>query len=160
MNKDDLLKLLDLGGRDVAPDAAADLTVTAAESGEPPSVASPTALAVDEWGLRRGRDLLVESDRLRRSTRDEFAAADFFNAAFTPDPQLMPDCSDRRRREFLVQTLDTPDYRGLHAATMLDDTSSSIAAAAFAEQFANLQKEDDKAKDDEIGRASCRERVY
>ena len=151
MNQADLLKLLDLGGANVAPAGKVDLTFTSAETTALSPSASPTALAVDEWGLRRGRDLLDESERLRRSTRDEFAAADFFTAAFTPDPQLMSDCTDRRRHEFIAQMLDTPEYRSLHTATMLDDTASSIAATAFAEQFSNLQKEDDKPKDD-LGR--------
>ena len=146
MNKDELLPLLDRGGTEAAP-AATALAVTAVAPAEPAAGASPTALSVDEWGLRRGRDLLGESERLRRATEDEFAAADFFTAAFVPDPQLLPTCADPQRREFLGQMLDTPDYHALHAATMLDDTASAIAATAFAEQFADLKKGADAPTD-------------
>ncbi|HJZ58636.1 MAG TPA: hypothetical protein VKE74_27085 [Gemmataceae bacterium] len=144
MNSDDLLKMLDLGGKESAPpDAVTDPAVipTPAEpAGEP---ASPTALAVDEWGLRRGRDLLAESERLRQLDLGEHAAADFHAAAFDPDPRLLDSCADARRHEFLAQLLDTPEYRSLHAATRLDDTAAGIAAAHFAEQFAALKKDDE-----------------
>ena len=40
-------------------------------------------------GLRRGRDLVAEGDRLRKAGTDEFAAADFFAAGFDPDPRLL-----------------------------------------------------------------------
>ena len=107
---------------------------------------------VDEWGLRRGRDLVAESERLRTAGTDEFAAADFFAAAFDPDPQLLEGCVDSRRREYLAQLLDTPEYRSLHATTQLDDLSASIAAAHFAEQFTTLKKEDrEKSNTDGAG---------
>src|SRR5205823_199322 len=105
---------------------------------------SPTALEVDEWGLRRGRDLVAESERLKKSGTDEFAAADFFAAGFDPEPKLMESCADCRRHQFLAQMLDTPEYHALHADTRLDDTAAGIAATHFAEQFAKLKKEDSK----------------
>ena len=141
MNPKDLLKLLDLDGK--PPDAPADSGVMAADAvAAPPPDASPTALEVDAWGLRRGRDLVAESDRLKRAGTDEFAAADFFAAAFDPDPRLVAACADPRRHQFLAQLLDTPEYRALHAATRLDDTAAAIAATHFAEQFADLTKSD------------------
>jgi uncharacterized protein with von Willebrand factor type A (vWA) domain len=103
---------------------------------------NPTALVLDEWALRRGRDLVAESERLKKVGTDEFAAADFFGVAFEPDPQLMPACADPRRHQFLGQLLGTAEYRSLHADTRLDDTASAIAATHFAEQFARLQSED------------------
>jgi uncharacterized protein with von Willebrand factor type A (vWA) domain len=106
----------------------------------PPTGASPTALEVDAWGLRRGRDLVAESDRLKKAGTDAHAAADFFASAFDPDPRLVAACADPRRHQFLAQLLDTPEYRALHAATRLDDTAAAIAATHFAEQFADLTK--------------------
>ncbi len=140
MDPKDLLKLLDLdggppdlpGGRGIL--APAPATASTAEL-------SPTALAVDAWGLRRGRDLVAESDRLKAAGADEHAAADFFWAAFDPDPRLLPGCTDPRRHRFLARLFDTPGYRLLHAATRLDDTAAGIAAAHFAGQFAELAKE-------------------
>ena len=133
MEKDELLKLLDLAGTE--PDPAAPLTLTAGPAVEE---GGPTALDVDEWGLRRGRELLAESERLTRLPLDAFAVADFHAAAFDPDPHLMPACRDRERHRYLAQMLDTPGYRALHADTRLDETASSIAAVSFAEAFAGL----------------------
>ena len=108
MDPKDLLKMLDLDGK--PPDTPKASGVIAADAAEPtPSAdASPTALEVDAWGLRRGRDLVAESERLRKAGTDEFAAADFFSAAFDPDPQLAASCADRRRHQFVAQRLDTP----------------------------------------------------
>jgi len=119
---------------------------TPALSSPSTEAASPTALVVDEWGLRRGRDLIEESERLRNADIDEFAAADFFGIAFDPDPQLLPACVDARRHQFISQMLDTPEYHALHADTQLDDLAASIAAAHFAEQFAQLNTEATKDK--------------
>ena len=83
MDPHDLLKLLDLNAK--PPPSAVVTTIAAAES-TPSAATNPTALRVDEWGLRRGRDLVAESERLRKAGTDEFAAADFFAAAFDPDP--------------------------------------------------------------------------
>ena len=133
MNPKDLLTMLDLEGKPPDPVTPAEVTSTPV---------SPTALEVDAWGLRRGRDLLQESERLAKSGTDAWAVADFFTAAFDPDPRLVDQCSDPRRQQFLVQLLDTPDYHALHTATRLDETAASIAATHFAEQFAHLTKEE------------------
>jgi uncharacterized protein with von Willebrand factor type A (vWA) domain len=141
MDPKDLLKLLDLDGK--PPDTPKESGVMAETTAEnTPDDASPTALEVDDWALRRGRDLVAESERMRKSCSDEYAAADFFSAAFDPDPKLMESCVDPRRHQFVSQLLDTPEYHSLHAATRLDDTAAAIAAAHFAEQFAELNKED------------------
>jgi len=146
MDSSELLKLLDLNAR--PPSGAETLLSSALPTEASPSTesASPTALVVDEWGLRRGRDLIEESERLRNADLDQFAAADFFGIAFDPDPQLMPSCMDTRRQQFISQMLETPEYHALHADTQLDDTAASIAAAHFAEQFAKFKKENSKDK--------------
>jgi hypothetical protein len=141
MGPKDLLTALDLDGR--LPDAA-DPTGVLAESvpaaDTTPDV-SPTALAVDAWGLRRGRELVAESERLKRAGTDEHAAADFFTAAFDPDPVLVEVCTDAKRHHFVRHLLGTPAYRSLHAATRLDDTAAGIAAAHFADQFTRLESD-------------------
>src|SRR5262249_32842692 len=91
--------------------------------------------------LRRGREVLAESERLKQTGLGEHAAADFHGAAFEPEPRLKDGCADPRRHEFLSQLLQTPDYHALHQGTMLDPVSSSIAACAFAEQFASLKQD-------------------
>jgi uncharacterized protein with von Willebrand factor type A (vWA) domain len=142
LDPNELLKLLDLNAKPAhAP--AKSAANGSAETAQPKAVeGSPSALALDEWALRRGRDLVAESERLRKAGADEFAAADFFGAAFEPDPQLTPACADPRRHQFIGQLLETPEYRSLHADTRLDDVAAAIAAAHFAEQFARLKSED------------------
>ena len=145
MDPNELLKLLDLSAKPARPpdDSAPVISSAAPLPGALPS-ASPTALVVDAWGLRRGRDLVAESERLRACGTDAFAAADFITAAFDPEPTLLDACADPRRHQFLAQLLDTPEFRSLHADTRLDDTAAGIAATHFAEQFAKLKKEDTK----------------
>jgi uncharacterized protein with von Willebrand factor type A (vWA) domain len=145
MDPKDLLELLDLDGRPPDAPAASGVGIAPAAGAPPPADAGPTALEVDAWGLRRGRDLVAESPRLRDAGTGEYAAADFFCAAFDPDPRLRGACADPRRHRFLAQLLDTPEYRALHAATRLDDTAAGIAATHFAEQFAALEREESVA---------------
>jgi uncharacterized protein with von Willebrand factor type A (vWA) domain len=137
----ELLDMLDLGARPPRPPDTPATPLVPGDATTPPDDASPTALDVDAWGLRRGRDLITESDRLKQAGTDEFAAADFFTAVFDPDPRLLDACADPLRRNYLAQLLDTPDYHSLHASTRLDDTAAGIAAVHLAEQFAKLQKD-------------------
>lgn len=142
-DRDELLRMLDLGGKEAeAGSESGGLTVTPAGSPHT-SDPSPTALELDEWGLRRGREVLAGSDRLRQTGIDEQAAADFHAAAFEPEPRLNEGCIDPTRHEFLAQLLQTPDYHALHHSTLLDPAASEIATCAFAEQFAALKKEGD-----------------
>src|SRR5437870_11280015 len=100
MDPNELLKLLDLKAKPPpAPDSPSPVTPAGATPPAPAESASPTALQVDEWGLRRGRDLVSESERLRKAGTDEFAAADFFTAAFDPEPRLTAGCVDPRRHQ-------------------------------------------------------------
>jgi uncharacterized protein with von Willebrand factor type A (vWA) domain len=153
VNKDDLLKMLDLGGKEAAPspaEGATDLAITPTEH-QPAKASSPTALELDEWGLRRGREVLDDSERLRQTGLDENAVADFHGAAFEPDPRLKEGCLDPRRHQFVQQLLQTPDYHALHASTMLNPAASAIAATAFAEQFAPLKGDEGGAAGKDAG---------
>src|SRR3954466_12033935 len=146
MDQDELLRMLDLDG--VEPDlppsdvpAVDPLAAPAAAGGMPHGATNPNALEVDEWGLRRGRDLLHVHDSLESRGLDEHAMADFHAAAFDLDPRLMPDCADRLKHQFLAQLLETPEYRELHESTALNEASAALAAGRFAEQFAGLRDE-------------------
>ena len=143
MNREELLEMLDLGGKEAGPkEPAMDLAITSTE--ETTASVHPTALDLDDWGLRRGQEVLAESDRLRQTGLDEYAIADFHGAAFEPEPILREGCVDARRHDFLAQLMQTPDYHALHQSTMLDAAASAIAAAAFAEQFGTLKEEERK----------------
>jgi uncharacterized protein with von Willebrand factor type A (vWA) domain len=99
---------------------------------------------LNSWGLRKGEKLLASNERIGALKMSSTAVADFHAAAFDPCPQLQERCIDTRRLELLTQLLQTPDYRALHEATLLNEPASEIAACAFAEQFARLkEKEED-----------------
>jgi uncharacterized protein with von Willebrand factor type A (vWA) domain len=138
VDRDELMKLLDLAGKEAAHEEATDLAITPAEA-KPSAPASPTALELDDWGLRRGREVLADSERLQLTGLGEDAVADFHGAAFEPEPRLGQGCVDPLRHEFLSQLLQTPDYHALHQGTMLNPAASAIAAGAFAEQFLQLR---------------------
>src|SRR5262245_5032716 len=141
--------MLDLAGKDAAREEAAEPAITTPAEAPRKAAASPTALVLDEWGLRRGREALAESERLRQTGLDDNAVADFHGAAFEPEPRLQDSCADPLRREFLAQLLQAADYRALPASTMLEPAASAIAAAAFAEQFAALRRQDGKGGEGE-----------
>lgn len=149
MNRDDLLRMLDLPGKeDCKPRDTDELVVTPGSPAEPPVTPSPTAFALDAWGLRRGEELLAGNERIRGLGLDRHEVADFHAAAFEPSPQMNERCVDPRRHEFLAQLLDTPDYRALHESTMLNDAAAEIAATSFAEQFARLKDEGKKGSEE------------
>ena len=147
MSHDDLLRMLDLEGTEAAP-ANEPLGITPVDASTRPVSANPTALKLDEWGLRRGDDLLAESERLReclaevgRPEQQGQAVADFHAAAFEIDPQLNDGCTDSLRWEFVKHLMETPEYHELRASTVVNTVASEIAATAFASQFVELRKE-------------------
>src|SRR4051794_23240222 len=159
MDQDELLRMLDLDG--AGPDtptadapAADPLAAHEATGEKPPRATNPNALEMDEWGLRRGRDLLAESPSLGDRGLDEHDLADCHAVAFDLDPRLMPDCADRTKHEFLEQLIETPEYKELHESTALNEAASALAAANFAEQLARLREEECKE-----GRECRREEV-
>lgn len=106
---------------------------------------SPTAIRIDDWYKRRGREILADNEKLRatvgKGKEAELIAADFFASAFSPEPELVDTdlCSDKLRREFMGTLLDTAEYRALHAQTQLDDLASEIAATSFSKQFIEVR---------------------
>ena len=138
MHRDDLYRLLDLDGHEPVPPTTDPLAAACPAPTPSPRSLHPTAFALDEWALRRGRDLLTASERLQNLACDAQAAADFHAAAFEPEPVLQDGCVDLRRWQFLQELLGTPEYHALHASTLLDPAASALAAEAFAAQFQPL----------------------
>jgi len=150
MTNDDLLKMLDLEGQEPVPKSE-PLAITSSAEKKPNAPTSPTALYMDDWGLRRGQDVLCESERLQEclaklddEDHQAYVVADFHAAAFETDPRLQDVCADPLRREFVRQLMQTPEYHELRACTVLNDTASEIATLAFASQYAELHKECEK----------------
>ena len=127
MNHDALNKLLDLDGGTL-PSLGSEPTPKAPE-------ASPTALKLDQWSLRKGNELLAESPRLRKLNLSAACVSDLHAAAFLPNPELEDSCKDPLRREFIQELINTPDYQLLHEFTKLNTVAAEIAACSFAEQF-------------------------
>jgi uncharacterized protein with von Willebrand factor type A (vWA) domain len=139
---------------------SADLGIQEAVQGK-----SPTALKLDSWSLRKGREVLDGNKGLRslyssiiplpedatdevrearsktlRGMREMFyqANADFHSAAFEPEPQLVEACEDERRWSYLKSLMETPEYQALHADTQLDECASELATASFAQSWVTL----------------------
>lgn len=141
MDPNELLNLLDLNDTRAGPTTEPALTVSSPED-LAQTIGSPTALEVDEWGLRRGRDLMSDCERIRCLDLNEHAVADCHVAAFDPTPRLTTACHDQWRRKFFAALLESPEYRALHLSTRLDPVASEIAATHFAEELARHRKED------------------
>ena len=127
MSNDELNKLFDLEGGTL-PSYGSAPTPKAQES-------SLTALKLDQWSLRKGNELLVESPRLRKLNLSAPCVSDLYAAAFLPNPELVESCSDPLRKQFVEELLNTPAYQSLHASTKLNTVAAEIAACSFAEQF-------------------------
>jgi uncharacterized protein with von Willebrand factor type A (vWA) domain len=130
MNNDELNKLFDLEG--------GTLPSSGFEPTQKPAETSLTALKLDQWSLRKGNELLVESPRLRKLNLSSDAVADLHAAAFLPNPELEESCIDPLRKEFIQELLSTPAYQSLHESTKLNTVAAEIAAVSFADQFSVL----------------------
>src|SRR5262245_41669457 len=143
VDREDLLKMLDLSGKERPPPQKTTIIASSDTPSTPTTPPSPTALVLDGWALRRGKELLEGSPLIQGLRLEAEAVADFHAAAFLPDHELAEACQDPARLQFLTQLLGTPDFRALHAATMLREDASEVAAAAFAEQFASLRRDEE-----------------
>ncbi len=162
MSREEILSLLD------TPAGQSDLEVAAAETCDTvsPVEVSETALALDDWSLRRGREVLENSELLQKQFGmddpasldasksmdqcvEEFQklTADFHGAAFEPEPQLAPACANERLRGYMQQLLETPEFKALHQETQLDEAASELAAAAFAQSWVALAKTEQSEDD-------------
>jgi uncharacterized protein with von Willebrand factor type A (vWA) domain len=117
---------------------------------------SPTALDLDDWSIRRGQDVLAESEMIRgtlgfdgdvkkltyeqRKTFNQLAlqTADFHAAAFEPFPELAERPEDARLSGYMKALMETPEFKQLHSETQLDESASEYAAASFAQGWVKL----------------------
>ena len=143
MAESDLLSMFGLSDKAGATVADDFSTV---EGGEPANVVqvSDTALKLDNWSIRRGEDVLAESERLQQQKLESLAVADFVGAAFEFEPELVERCSDDLRHGYVKQLLDTAEYKTIHASTAGNLLTSEIAAHHFAQGFAALRTELEK----------------
>jgi uncharacterized protein with von Willebrand factor type A (vWA) domain len=112
---------------------------------------SKTALKLDQWNIRMGKQLLKENERMRQAIgKDSVAeAADFHALAFEPEPELAENCEDKHRAQYVQALLENPNYQAVHTETMCDDVASEMAAVGFTEQWAVYIKEVNERKPQE-----------
>lgn len=112
---------------------------------------SPTALKLDKWSKRRGKEWLENPDglasKLIHGDDKQHVAADMLAAAWEPFPVLADQCENPRRQHFLASMMDTPEYRSLHRQTQLDDMASELAAASFSQQWVQLAQQQEPEND-------------
>ncbi len=139
MTPDDLLKDLGLD----APPEEIDLPIGATpEDRQAAPTPSATALDLDQWSLRRGRDALagdVLGPILSDADRGELVAADCLAAAFEPAPRLAEHPADPTAGRYFRELLQTEQFSQLHQTTQLDPLASELAAGHFAQGLLALQ---------------------
>lgn len=94
----------------------------------------PYALHHDAWSIRRGRELTEPGGTLEGLATPE-AAADFHAAAYEPEPVLERGCIDGVRHEYLSTLMETPEWRELNEAAMLNTDAAEMAARHFGQGY-------------------------
>jgi uncharacterized protein with von Willebrand factor type A (vWA) domain len=152
MTREELLSMLDIAPEQITP-GADDGT-----QGTTPTIpASPTALRLDDWSIRQGREAIESGEVLPPILADmdtdqaALAAADFLGAAFEPNPELAERCADETRGQYMTQLMGTEQYAALHADTQLDPLASELAAGHFAQGYVALIKQSEEEPDPKPG---------
>jgi uncharacterized protein with von Willebrand factor type A (vWA) domain len=108
-----------------------------------PAEPSPTALVLDRWGRRRGDELAAEwQENADLPQADAHVTADALASLFDAKPALATAPADRHRAAWWRQLLETPEYRALHAQTVLSPTLSRFGAAELARQWITYAAEE------------------
>lgn len=142
MDAHDILKMLD-----IAPEPVGEAGRAESSEAEPVGPFSPTALLLDDWSLRRGREAMFaggcELPQVLTDCPDRNeAAADFIAAAFEPRPELAARCMDETRHRYMSQLMQTEEYAEVHNRTALNYLASEMAAVEFAKGYVQLAKEE------------------
>lgn len=123
---------------------------------------SPTALKVDRWGMRRGRELAKDWAGLGAGETDpntgqpvggdplgsiddldeaQHVAADVLTSLFDSRPRMAERPEDAKRAAWLKQMMETPEYKSLHARTVHSPFLSKLGAAELARSWATYAAE-------------------
>jgi len=95
-------------------------------------------LDVDKWEVKQGNRLA------KGITKDIVPYADFFAAAYRQYPEVVNNCHEKRRQEFIETLLDSPDFNVLHQSTMSNMLASDMAATQFMQQYDKLREKEGK----------------
>lgn len=111
------------------------------------SAESAFALQLNSYEASQGGKLLRHNHHLRETGLEPEAISDLYALNFLPTPQTVESCVDKRRLEFITQTLETPDYLALHRSCELNPVASEIATIELSKSFAKLREEDKKREE-------------
>jgi uncharacterized protein with von Willebrand factor type A (vWA) domain len=100
-------------------------------SGPPPT---PYALNLDNWGKRQGRNL-VGREAFTELALPEEDLADLYGMSFEAEPEVVENCADPIKHEFIKALQDNPEYQALHGETQWDTDASEIAALHFSKEY-------------------------
>lgn len=108
-------------------------------------ILSPTVLRLDEWSVRKGREVFDQSDIVKKSYGDFLKSddlndlvnmtADFHSASFEPVSELTTKPKNVQLSKYMEALFSTPEFQSLHADTVLDEEMSELATAAFVNGF-------------------------
>tara|TARA_Y100001963_G_scaffold48513_1_gene68173 strand:+ start:2002 stop:3366 length:1365 start_codon:yes stop_codon:yes gene_type:complete len=118
------------------------------EVGQQKAELSPTALQLDDWSIRKGQEILAESEMVQKSMPDcddaELNVADFHSAAFEPSPTMADNPKDERIARYMRNLMETPEFKQLHRDTVLDEEAATMATAHFAKGWAEIVAQEPK----------------
>lgn len=110
---------------------------------------SDTVFELDEWSLRKGREVFEDSDLVQKSYGDFLSTddkhdlinmtSDFHAAAFEPIVEFAERTKQGQLRKFMEALFQTPEFAQLHRETQLDEELSEMATATFVAEFSNLR---------------------
>jgi uncharacterized protein with von Willebrand factor type A (vWA) domain len=103
---------------------------------EPPS---PYCVKLDQWGKRRGAELNKAKEFAPLGLKDE-DVADLHGMSFEMEPELLENCSDPHKKEFINALNENPDYQALHNNTCFDTLASELASLHFGGQYSTFVK--------------------
>jgi uncharacterized protein with von Willebrand factor type A (vWA) domain len=158
LTKDQLWDMLNLSGPD--PADAPKLEVTEAEIDESQKLRkgknaerSDTVIKTDSWDRAKGTELSLRAgDGEKHDKLGPAAWADFHAAAFNSAPELQEHVLDERRKEFVGEMLDSPEFQQVREKSVFSRINSEIAAETTAETWAKLVEADAKTQQKEADR--------
>ena len=148
MTNDDLLKMLDLDGKEPARSRAKPWPSRHGRTNDAPE-SCPRARRPWTWttgACGAAEDVLAESERLREclatwaTERRRTPSRTSTPPPSSPTRSCSEACVDPRRQEFVQQLLETPEYHACTPPPCSTTRPSRSPPAAFAEQFAALHE--------------------
>ena len=141
MDRNELISMLGIKPKEPSLSQSKKLA-SYASTPTPLTQISPHALELDQFDKAQGGKLLRHNHHLRETNLEPEVVSDFFSLNFLTNPQIVEQCKDERRLEFVQKTMDSPDYLALHRSTELNPVASELACVELSQAFKKLRDED------------------